>query len=101
MHALLKAEKIPFIKERTIGRLHADVFIEPATIIELNGCYWHFHTKCQKTPSAMHKKAMASDARRYAFFQRLGFKVHVIWECQVEKDPEAVRQMLRRIAGLE
>jgi G:T-mismatch repair DNA endonuclease (very short patch repair protein) len=100
IHVMLKAEQIPFIKEKTIGRCHADIFIEPNKVIELNGCYWHYCTRCQKKPSsAMHKKAMASDARRLAFFQRLGFEVHVIWECDVNSDPEKVQARLKKISG--
>ena len=47
----------------------------------------------------MHKKAMASDARRLAFFQRLGFEVHMIWECDVNSDPEKVQARLKNIYG--
>jgi len=98
IHAMLKAEKIPFVKEKTIGRCHADIFIEPMTVIELNGCYWHGCPKCQKKPpSDMQKKAMASDSRRLAFFKRLGFQVHVIWECEVEGNHEAVQARLAKI----
>jgi G:T-mismatch repair DNA endonuclease (very short patch repair protein) len=100
IHAMMKAEKIPFTKEKTIGRCHADIFIEPNKVIELNGCYWHYCTRCQKKPpSVMHKKAMASDSRRLAFFQRLGFEVHVIWECDVKNDPEKVQARLKKISG--
>lgn len=95
IHAILKEEKIPFVKEKTIGRCHADIFIEPKTVIELNGCYWHYHDKCQpKKPSTMQLTALSKDAKRYAFFQRLGFSVYVIWECELKKDLEAVRNKL-------
>jgi G:T-mismatch repair DNA endonuclease (very short patch repair protein) len=47
----------------------------------------------------MHKKAMASDARRLAFFHRLGFEVHVIWECDVNSDPEKVQARLKKTSG--
>ena len=99
IHVMLKAEQIPFIKEKTIGRCHADIFIEPNKVIELNGCYWHRHQKCQtRVPSVMQLKSMASDARRYAFFKRLGFDLHIIWECELKQGPEAVRMKLRKIA---
>jgi G:T-mismatch repair DNA endonuclease (very short patch repair protein) len=99
VHAIMQEEKIPFVKEKTIGQLHADIFIEPKTVIELNGCYWHGCPKCTKKYSKMQRTALEKDARRYAFFMRLGFDVHVIWECQVEKDPDAVRAQLKKIAG--
>lgn len=94
---MLKEEKIPFTKEKTIGRCHADIFIEPKTVIELNGCYWHGCPVCTKKYSKMQLTALEKDARRYAFFQRLGFRVYVIWECQVENDPESIRMKLRKI----
>jgi G:T-mismatch repair DNA endonuclease (very short patch repair protein) len=47
----------------------------------------------------MQKKAMASDAHRLAFFQRLGFDMHVIWECDVKKDTEKVQARLKKIYG--
>lgn len=97
VHALLKEERIPFTKEKTIGRCHADIFIEPKTVIELNGCYWHGCRTCTKNYSKMQLDALAKDARRYAFFQKLGFSVYVIWECQLAKDPEAVRRKLCKI----
>lgn len=97
IHVMLKDEKIPFVKEKTIGRCHADIFIEPKTVIELNGCYWHGCSLCTKKYSKMQLNALSKDAQRYAFFQRLGFKVYVIWECQVEKDPDAVREKLKKI----
>src|SRR6266852_5483119 len=62
VHSILKEEKIPFVKEKTIGRCHADIFIEPKTVIELNGCYWHGCRLCTKTYSKMQLNALAKDA---------------------------------------
>jgi G:T-mismatch repair DNA endonuclease (very short patch repair protein) len=31
--------------------------------------------------------------------QRLGFEVHVIWECDVKKDPEKIPARLKKIAS--
>jgi G:T-mismatch repair DNA endonuclease (very short patch repair protein) len=98
IHAILKEEKIAFTKEKTIGRCHADIFIEPKTVIEAQGCFWHGHT-CQKAFNKMQLEAHSKDARRFAFFQRLGFKVYSIWECELEQDPEKVREKLKKIAA--
>jgi len=49
----------------------------------------------------MQKKAMASDSRRLAFFKRLGFQVHVIWECEAEGNHEAVQARLAKIYASE
>ena len=56
---------------------------------------------CNKSLSKMQLNALSSDARRYAFFKRLGFDVHVIWECEVDKEPERVQRMLKAIAPVK
>lgn len=99
VYQILKEEKIPFVKEKTIGRLHTDIFLEPRTVIELNGCYWHGHKACNVKFSKMQLEAHEKDARRYAFLQRLGFKVHVLWECEFNHDPEKAREQLKQIAA--
>jgi G:T-mismatch repair DNA endonuclease (very short patch repair protein) len=97
VHSILKEEKIPFVKEKTIGSCHADVFIGTHDVIELNGCYWHGCKLCTKKFSKMQLNALDKDSHRYAFFTRLGFKVHVIWECEVDKTPDKVRARLKKI----
>jgi G:T-mismatch repair DNA endonuclease (very short patch repair protein) len=94
IYAILREEGIPFTREKTIGRCHADIFIEPFTVVELQGCYWHGCPKCYKTLSKMQKNAQAKDARRFYFFDKLGFDTQVIWECELEKNPAAVRAKL-------
>jgi hypothetical protein len=39
IHALLREEQIPFVKEKTVGRCHADLLIGERQLVELNG--WH------------------------------------------------------------
>ncbi len=96
-YQMLKEEGIPFQKEKTVGRCHADIFIAPNTLIELQGCYYHGHS-CQKPPlSKMQKESMARDARRFYFFNKLGFRVEQIWECDVNDGPDKVRARLRKI----
>ncbi len=96
IHEMLREEKIAFIPEKTVGRCHADLYIAPNTLVELNGCYWHGH-KCQGKLSKAQKAAVIKDGRRYYFFQKLGFKLEVIWECEFEKNPEATRTKLRSL----
>lgn len=95
----LEEDKIPFHKEKPIGRCHVDIFLEPRTVIELNGCYWHGCMICNRELSAKHKLVQSKDARRYGFFRNKGYDVIVFWECEVEKEPARVRKMLRLLAG--
>lgn len=98
IHAILREEKIPFIPEKTVGRCHADLFIAPNTLIELNGCYWHGHG-CQGPLTKAQRAVAAKDGRRYYFFRKLGFNLEIIWECEFEKNPEAVRARLKALYG--
>jgi len=93
VHALLKQENIPFVKEKTVGRCHVDVAIGDKFLVELNGCFWHGH-KCQGKLSARQKSALSRDARRIWFFNQLGFTVIEIWECEFHKNPDKVRAKL-------
>lgn len=87
-YQLLTEAGIKFKKEKCIGRCHVDIFIEPNLAIELNGCYWHGCQKCFPNPSATQKKARIKDAKRYLFFQKKEFKVVVLWECDIEANPD-------------
>lgn len=98
VYGWLEEDKIPFRKEATIGRCHVDVLFPPRTIIELNGCYWHGCMICNRDLSHTQKLAQIKDARRYAFFRNRGYDVVVIWECEVDKEPDRVRTQLRAIA---
>lgn len=40
--------------------------------------------------------AQDRDAARFAYLTAQGYTVVVIWECELEKDPEWVRTLLRR-----
>lgn len=97
VYGWLKADGIPFRKEATIGVCHADILFEPRTVVELNGCYWHGCMVCNRVLSDTQKIAQIKDARRYAFFRNRGYDVVVIWECEVDKEPERVRDVLRAL----
>lgn len=62
--------------------------------IFVNGCFWHRHEGCKiaNTPSSNRdfwKKKFAAnverDARNYAALKALGWKVLIIWECEVKE----------------
>jgi len=93
VHTILKQEHIPFVKEKTVGRCHVDIAIGDMFLIECQGCHWHGH-KCQGKLNKMQKAALARDARRFWFFNQLGFTVVQIWECDFHKNPEATRAKL-------
>lgn len=95
----LQEDGIKFRKEKAISRIHVDIFLEPRTAIELNGCHWHSCMICNPNLTSEQKVTIEKDARRYAFIRNRGFDVIVIWECEVEREPERVRAMLRALAA--
>jgi G:T-mismatch repair DNA endonuclease (very short patch repair protein) len=97
VHAWLKEDGIPFKIEKAIGRCHVDVFIEPRTIVELQGCFWHGCMICNRQLDHKQKVAQIKDARRFAFFRNRGFDVIAIWECEVDGEPERVRAVLKAL----
>lgn len=100
VHEWLEEDEIPFTAEKPIGRhMHVDLFFEPRTCIELNGCHWHGCLVCNKELTKDQQRAQKKDARRYFSIRRLGFDVVVFWECEVNNFPDRVRGQLRTLAG--
>ncbi|WP_315727629.1 very short patch repair endonuclease [Bradyrhizobium sp. SZCCHNS2015] len=80
------------------------VFISRRKIILVHGCFWHRHTGCPKstTPKTRREfwqaKFKTNRRRDKAVIERLidlGWKVLVIWECEV-KDLNSLKKRLRR-----
>ncbi len=87
-------------------RLHAklpgkpDISIAKRKLaIFVNGCFWHAHSNCQyfrwpQTDDDYWRKKIegnvARDLRNYAELEAAGWRVLVIWECQIKKDCDAV-----------
>lgn len=101
VYGILDELDIPFVKEKTVGRCHADISIGKHTLIECQGCYFHGCKKCFPKPSDRQKEAISKDARRFWFFDSLGFKLIEIWECDLKKHPEAVKRKLKEAAETE
>lgn len=64
------------------------------TCIFVNGCFWHGHQGCSKftkpkTNSEFWRLKVENnrerDLRDYAFLESLGWKVIVVWECELAK----------------
>lgn len=65
------------------------------TCIFVNGCFWHGHKDCRyatkpKTNAEFWSAKIANnrerDLRDYAFLESLGWRVIVVWECELKKD---------------
>ena len=74
---------------------HPDIVLPRyRTVIFVNGCFWHSHEGCKlaSRPSsntdywdAKLKRNKENDAKAARSLEDLGFKVIVIWECQLSK----------------
>ena len=71
----------------------------------VHGCFWHGHRNCKlattpKSNSAFWREKLASnrrrDARKALALRRLGFRVLVVWQCEL-RDPEALVRRFSRV----
>lgn len=62
------------------------------TVIFVNGCFWHAHENCKyfvmpKTNTDFWKTKLQNnidrDNKNYATLKQMGWKVLVIWECEI------------------
>ena len=63
-------------------------------VIFVNGCFWHRHLGCKyaSTPAsnadfwmAKFEANIARDKKNYTQLEKLGWKVVVIWECEIRQ----------------
>jgi len=83
------------------------VMAKYGAVVFVHGCFWHQHPGCKeasqpKTRPEFWKeklqKNVARDLRNQRALRKLGWKVIVVWECQVLKNPFAVlRRILREV----
>lgn len=64
------------------------------TVIFVNGCFWHMHEGCRyfvwpkSNEEFWRNKILTNvirDKRNYSALHELGWKVIVVWECQLKK----------------
>ncbi len=70
------------------------------TVIFVNGCFWHGHEGCKyfvwpKNNEEFWRTKITGniqrDEKNYAFLAQLGWKVLVVWECELKKSKVADR----------
>ncbi|MDQ6971876.1 MAG: DNA mismatch endonuclease Vsr [Mariprofundaceae bacterium] len=63
------------------------------TVIFVHGCFWHRHPGCVETTTPKTRtewwtekfeKNMERDRRKYLELERLGWKILIVWGCEVE-----------------
>jgi len=84
------------------------VFKKYKTAIFVHGCFWHYHKDCRegRIPSSNSKfweekllKNINRDELRQSELRELGWKVIVVWECEIEKKltSETLENLIRLI----
>lgn len=70
------------------------------TIIFVNGCFWHCHEGCRyfvwpnNNAEFWRAKILGNverDKKTYSQLKKLGWRVIVVWECELKKDTAEVR----------
>jgi len=73
------------------------------TVIFVNGCFWHLHKDCKyfvwpkQNADFWQKKINGNverDNRNYKTLKDNGWKVIVVWECQLKKEKEKTLEAL-------
>jgi DNA mismatch endonuclease, patch repair protein len=75
------------------------------TVVFVNGCFWHRHRNCKFAYSPKSRKAfweekfranVMRDRQRQRDLRRLGWTVHVVWECQAREIAD-LDKLVRRL----
>jgi DNA mismatch endonuclease, patch repair protein len=83
------------------------VFRSRKKIIEVRGCFWHQHQGCLEShlpksrphywlPKLVRNKQR--DKENFKRLQALGWRVFVVWECEID-DTRSLSRALRRFLG--
>ncbi len=73
----------------------------------VHGCFWHRHARCSKATLPVRNRSFwiqkfeanrRRDARGAAALRALGFRVLILWECQVAK-PVFLQSKLKKFLG--
>lgn len=71
------------------------VFPKYKTAVFINGCFWHRHNDCKYayTPKSRtefwqvkFQRNVENDEKNHKLLEEMGWKVIVIWECEIKQD---------------
>lgn len=74
------------------------------TVIFVHGCFWHRHKGCKRctTPSSNRKywlkkfeRNQANDKNSRTDLKKAGWKVLIVWECQISKQSKLKKLFLK------
>ncbi|MST69702.1 DNA mismatch endonuclease Vsr [Clostridiales Family XIII bacterium RF-744-FAT-WT-3] len=71
------------------------------TVIFVNGCFWHMHKNCKygRIPKSnvdywklKLERNVQNDKKHYKELEKEGWRVIVLWECELKKDFDAIME---------
>lgn len=74
------------------------------TAVFVHGCFWHRHPRCKRasTPSTnmsywlpKFERTVARDRKNQRLLRRMGWKVAIVWECQINNPEKLIRRLAR------
>ena len=80
------------------------------TVVFVHGCYWHRHKGCRfaTTPKTRKdfwlrkfKKNVARDKEVQAILKKENWRVFVVWECELDKNPEKLIDKFQRFVKVK
>ena len=105
LRSLLHNEGFRFrLHDRSLPGKPDIVLKKHQAIIMVHGCYWHRHPGCRNatTPSTRtdfwtekFEGTIARDKQNLAALAALGWRVLIVWECDLEKNPDKVMAGIR------
>jgi DNA mismatch endonuclease (patch repair protein) len=78
------------------------------TAIFVHGCFWHHHAKCKYAVYPAHRKkfwrakidgTILRDRKAIRLLRRAGWLVLIIWECEVERNPQSLVNLESALRG--
>jgi len=85
------------------------VFPKYRTVVFVHGCFWHHHAGCKyatmpsSRPGFWANKLsdnVARDQYQYAALTELGWRVFVVWECELMKETSRLNSLYSEITGI-
>jgi len=82
------------------------VLMRHKTVVFVHGCFWHRHKNCARatTPSSRKdywlpkfERTMKRDQKNISKLRRMGWKVIVIWECELKKPDRVLLKLQKKI----
>jgi DNA mismatch endonuclease (patch repair protein) len=92
---------------RTLSGSPDVVLAKHSAVVFVHGCFWHRHgcslATTPKTNAAFWREKFDANVQRdrrvASQLRREGWRVFVVWQCQLQRAPQMVKELLDRLAN--